>query len=75
MCQTQTTRRHSLFIVRDQKNHRKGNTMDEYEKSQIDKEDLYDLKKRIKRDMPEWIATMERYDNPEITDMEEVWGI
>ena len=46
-----------------------------YEKGEIEKEDLDDLKKRIKEDMPEWIATMERYDDPSITDMEEVWGI
>ncbi len=45
-----------------------------YEKGQISREDLDDLKERIKTDMPEWIATMERYDNPEITDMEEIWG-
>ncbi|WP_419661592.1 site-specific recombinase like [Desulfosarcina variabilis str. Montpellier] len=46
-----------------------------HEKGEIDKEDLDDLKKRIKEDMPEWIATMQRYDDPSITDMEEVWGI
>ena len=46
-----------------------------YEKGEIHKEDLDDLKKRIKEGMPEWIATMERYDDPSITDMEKVWGI
>jgi hypothetical protein len=46
-----------------------------FEINQISKEDLDDLKKRIKEEMPEWIATMNRYDDPSITDMEEVWGI
>lgn len=46
-----------------------------FEKGQIDKEELDELKGRIKEDMPEWIATMKRYDNPSITDMGEVWGL
>ena len=46
-----------------------------FEKGQIDKEDLDDLKERIKGDMVEWVATMNRYDNPSITDMGEVWGL
>lgn len=46
-----------------------------FENGQIDKEDLDDLKECIKEDMPEWIATMERYDDPSITDMGEVWGL
>lgn len=46
-----------------------------FEKGQIDKEDLDDLKERIKEDMPEWIATMTRYEDPSITDMGEVWGL
>jgi len=33
------------------------------------------MKERIKEDMPEWLATMERYDDPNIEDMEEVWDI
>jgi hypothetical protein len=32
------------------------------------------MKQQIKDDMPEWIATMERYDNPDIEDPEEIWG-
>ncbi len=40
------------------------------EKGLIDKEDLTDLKKTIKEDMPEWLATLERYDDPSI---EDVW--
>lgn len=46
-----------------------------FEKGQIDKEELDELKGQIKEDMPEWIATMKRYDNPSITDMGEVWGL
>jgi hypothetical protein len=46
-----------------------------FEINQISKEDLDDLKERIKEEMPEWIATMNRYNDPSITDMEEVWGI
>jgi pSer/pThr/pTyr-binding forkhead associated (FHA) protein len=37
--------------------------------------ELDDLKKTIKAGMPEWVATMRRYDDPSITDMEDVWGI
>ena len=41
----------------------------------VDKEDLNDLKETIKEEMPEWLATLERYDDPEIEDMEDVWGL
>ena len=46
-----------------------------FEKGQIDKEDFDDLKDRIKEEMPEWLAKMNRYDDPSITDMGKVWGI
>ena len=46
-----------------------------YEKRKISKEDLQDMKNIIKEDMPEWIATMKRYDDPSIEDMGEVWGL
>jgi intergrase/recombinase len=36
---------------------------------------LAELKKTIKEKMPEWIATMRRYDNPDIDSMAEVWGL
>lgn len=45
------------------------------EKGLIDKEDLEDLKETIKEEMPEWLATMGRYDDLSITDMEDVWRI
>ena len=40
------------------------------EKSLIDKDDLSDLKETIKERMPEWLATLERYDDPSV---EDVW--
>lgn len=46
-----------------------------FENGLVDKEDLNDLKERIKEDMPEWIATINRYDDESITDMAEVWGL
>jgi hypothetical protein len=41
----------------------------------VKKKDLDFLKETIKEEMPEWIATLQRYDDPSITDMEEVWGL
>ena len=45
-----------------------------YEQGKISEDALIVLKERIKEDMPEWLATMDRYDDPDIEDMEEVWG-
>jgi len=44
-----------------------------FEKGKIAKDSLDDLKELIKEDMPDWIATLERYDDPDIEDMEDVW--
>jgi len=41
-----------------------------HEKGLIDKEDLTYLNQTIKEDMSEWLATMERYDDPLV---EDVW--
>jgi len=41
-----------------------------YKKNLIDKDDLSDLKETIKEGMPEWLATLERYDDPSA---EDVW--
>jgi len=46
-----------------------------YERGLVDKEDLDSLKEIIKEELPEWLATLDRYDDPSITDMEEVWGL
>lgn len=45
------------------------------EKKNISKESFEYLKETIKEDMPEWTATMERYDDPDIEDPEEIWGL
>ena len=45
------------------------------EKGAIKQEELEDLKLRIKEEMPEWLATLARYDDPEIDDPAEVWGL
>ncbi len=39
-----------------------------------DKEELDELKGDIKEGMPDWLATMARYDDPDL-DIEDVWGI
>jgi site-specific recombinase XerD len=44
-----------------------------YEHAQISEEEFSALKESIKEGMPEWLATMGRYDDPDIEDMEEVW--
>lgn len=41
-----------------------------YEKDLIEKEDLADLKETIKEGMSEWLATLDRYDDPSV---EDVW--
>ncbi len=46
-----------------------------HKRGDIKKEDLDSLKETIKEEMPEWIATVGRYDDPSITDMGEVWGL
>jgi hypothetical protein len=43
-----------------------------HEKGLIDKEELTDLKQTIKEDMPEWLTTLRRYDDPSI---EDVWRV
>jgi len=45
-----------------------------FEKGEVDKNDLDYLKQNIKEDMPEWLDTMARYDDPNL-DIEEVWSL
>jgi len=45
------------------------------EAGKISNEDFEDLEVTIKEEMPDWLATMGRYDDPDIEDMEEIWGI
>ncbi|MBF0100352.1 MAG: recombinase [Desulfobacterales bacterium] len=46
-----------------------------HEKGMVTEEDIKHLTSTIKNKMPEWIATMERYEDPSITDMADVWGL
>ena len=46
-----------------------------HERGHIDAEVLEELKETIREEMPEWVATVERYDDPDITDPEEIWGL
>ena len=46
-----------------------------YEKGKVPEDDVIFLKEEIKEGMPEWLATMGRYDNQDIEDMGEVWGL
>ncbi len=45
------------------------------EKGEVEAEDVADLKGTIKEEMPGWLATLARYDDPENDDMADVWGI
>jgi site-specific recombinase XerD len=45
-----------------------------HERGAVSKDDLDFLKETIKEEMPDWLATLARYDDPSITDMEDVWG-
>jgi len=45
------------------------------EQGHIDADDLQELKETIKEEMPEWLGTVERYDDPDIDDPEEIWGL
>lgn len=40
-----------------------------HEKGLIDTDDLADLKDTIKEGMPEWLATLKRYDDPSVDDV------
>ena len=45
-----------------------------FEQGQVAEEDLDILKTTIKEEMPDWLGTLSRYDDPSIEDPEEVWG-
>ena len=44
------------------------------EKGLIEPDDLKELKETLKEEMTEWLETVERYDDPSIEDIEDVWG-
>lgn len=46
-----------------------------FEQGLTDKASLDDLNQTIKEEMPEWLETMERYADPDIEDMEDVWRL
>ena len=45
------------------------------EQGKVSEGALDDLKETVKEEMPEWVGTVERYDDPDITDPEEIWGL
>jgi len=45
------------------------------ENGKIQQEDLDELKEEIKEDIPEWLATLARFDNPDIDDPAEIWNL
>lgn len=45
------------------------------ERKKVSKDSFEFLKETITEDMPEWIATMGRYNDPDIEDPEEIWGL
>ena len=45
-----------------------------YEKGEVEKDDLDLLKHDIREYMPEWLSTLQRYDDPDV-DLEDVWDI
>ena len=45
------------------------------EQGEVSAEALQDLKETIKEEMPDWIGTIERYDDPDITDPRKIWGL
>jgi site-specific recombinase XerD len=42
------------------------------ERGDVDPEAVKDMKERIKEDLPEWVATIRRYDDPSV-DPQDVW--
>ena len=46
-----------------------------FERGRVSQADLDHLKVQIKKEMPEWLATLARYDDPDIEDPAEVWRL
>jgi site-specific recombinase XerD len=44
-----------------------------FRKGLIEKEGIDELQETIKTEMPEWLATLKRYDDPSIEDIDDVW--
>lgn len=45
------------------------------EKKEIDTDEFEELKSDIKENMPEWINRMNRYDDPDIEEMDDIWDM
>ena len=45
-----------------------------FERDLIEREALDELKAQIKEELPEWLETLRRYDDPSIDDPAEIWG-
>ena len=45
------------------------------ENGSIQQEALDELKEQIKEEMPEWLAALARFDNPDIDDPAEIWDL
>ena len=45
------------------------------EQGHVSQTELQDLKETLKENLPDYLATVERYDDESITDMREVWGL
>ena len=45
-----------------------------HEKGKVSTEQLDDLKRDIKEEMPDWLETMARYDDPNLN-ADEIWGL
>ena len=45
-----------------------------YEQHKMTKEDLDSILTTIREEMPEWQATLKRYDDPSIESIEDIWG-
>lgn len=41
----------------------------------IQQKNFEELRDQIKEEMPEWLATLARYDDPDIDDAAEIWGL
>jgi len=44
------------------------------EKKEIEADELDEMKNDIKESMPEWLNRMNRYDDPDVEDIGEIWG-
>ena len=45
-----------------------------FEKGKVDRKSVVDLKAQVKEELPEWLETLRRYNDPSIEDPADVWG-